>query len=101
MHSTTLTPHERRVIGAFKLAYRELDIPDHPDGKCPAADCPCASVHPGAIEKRAAELLADPDIEDSQPCEDCSDVMCTICGKPVTQSLADLGEHRHPHCMTP
>jgi len=28
-----------------------------------------------------------------------SDVLCTICGKPVSQSMADLGEHRHPHCM--
>ena len=28
-----------------------------------------------------------------------SDVQCTICGKPMSQSMADMGEHRHPHCM--
>ena len=28
-----------------------------------------------------------------------SAVQCTICGKPMSQSMADLGEHRHPHCM--
>lgn len=34
-----------------------------------------------------------------QECE-MSEVLCTICGKPMSQAMADLGEHRHGHCMT-
>lgn len=36
----------------------------------------------------------------TEPGAEDSDVLCTICGQPVSQDLADMGEHRHPHCMT-
>jgi hypothetical protein len=89
------THYERLVLGAFKLAMRQLGIPDHPDGRCPAAECSCAGMA-DAAEARALQLLTDPDIGDAQPCEDCKvlvpflancygidcgNVVCVACGQ--------------------
>ena len=57
---------DRRVIAAFRQAMADLDVPTHPDGKCPTP-CPC-STSADAIEARAIELLNDPD---AVPCLDC------------------------------
>lgn len=58
---------DRRVIAAFRQAMADLDVPGHPDGKCPATPCPCSAAA-DAIEARARELLDDPD---AVPCLDC------------------------------
>jgi hypothetical protein len=59
-----------RILGAFKLAMRDLGIPEHPGGKCPAQPCTCAGLS-DAIYERAAMLVSDPDFEDSAVCADC------------------------------
>jgi|HubBroStandDraft_1064217.scaffolds.fasta_scaffold508061_1 hypothetical protein len=89
-----LAPREQLAMGAFKLAMRQLGVPAHPDGKCPAAECNCSPMA-DAIEKRAVELVTDPGIDDADVCADCyvlipfpfghcygvdSDLVCEPCG---------------------
>ena len=50
------TPHVQRVIRAFWQAIEELDIPPHPDGQCPGADCCCEEMS-YSVNLRACELL--------------------------------------------
>ncbi|MGH2843604.1 MAG: hypothetical protein ACRDKL_08475 [Solirubrobacteraceae bacterium] len=90
----TLSEHERRVLGAFKLAMRKHGVPEHPDGQCPTWDCDCRAME-DFIEASAVELLAEPGIEDAQLCHDCrvlvpltadcymidcGYVVCLVCG---------------------
>jgi hypothetical protein len=70
MTITDMTLTERRTLGAFKLAMRELGVPEHPDGKCPSQPCNCAGMA-DAVEARAIELVSDPDLDDSAVCADC------------------------------
>jgi hypothetical protein len=65
-----LTRPELRYVGAFKLAMRELGVPEHPDGQCPDWDCNCRELQP-ALVARVTELLTDPDIGDAEVCHDC------------------------------
>ena len=66
-----LSPAERLAVGAFKLAMRQLGVPDHPAGKCPPGEHACTDVVADAIEARALELLAADDIADANTCHDC------------------------------
>ena len=49
--------YERAVSQAFLQAFEESGLPDHVNGECPTADCPCESMG-DQMEARAIELAA-------------------------------------------
>jgi hypothetical protein len=48
---------EQAIAAAFRQAFEESGLPDHPGGECPSPDCRCAELA-DAIADRAEELAA-------------------------------------------
>ena len=46
----------RLTLAAFKQAFAEFGIPEHPGGKCPAPGCQCMPLE-ALVTARANELL--------------------------------------------
>jgi hypothetical protein len=51
-----VTQTTEAVTGAFLQAMREVGLPEHPGGQCPAPGCQCALLA-DVVEARACEIL--------------------------------------------